>query len=74
MILYNIRKNGPYEYDKWILNIGQIHNAAVDLYDNAKPIRDLKTKRRDIDILLDDELLRANRMQILKNKYFSRGT
>lgn len=74
MILYNIRKNGPYEYDKWILNIGQIHNAAVDLYDNAKPIRDLKTIRRDIDILLDDELLRANRIQILKNKYFSRGT
>ena len=26
MILYNIRANGPFEYDKMILNIGQIHN------------------------------------------------
>ena len=26
MILYNIRANGPFEYDKFILNIGQLHN------------------------------------------------
>lgn len=26
MIIYNLRKNGPYEYDKFMLNIGQIHN------------------------------------------------
>lgn len=28
MIIYNIRKNGPYEKDKFILNIGQLHNKV----------------------------------------------
>ena len=31
MIIYNIRNNGPYEYEKFILNIGQIHNLVYDL-------------------------------------------
>ena len=26
MIIYNIRANGPYEYDKFILNFGQLYN------------------------------------------------
>ena len=30
MIIYNIRKNGPYEKDKFILNIGQLHNKVID--------------------------------------------
>lgn len=30
MIIYNMRKNGPYEYDKFILNIGQIYNMVAD--------------------------------------------
>lgn len=28
MIIYNIRKNGPYEKDKFYLNIGQLHNEV----------------------------------------------
>lgn len=31
MIIYNIRKNGPYEYDKFVLNIGQIYNLVYDV-------------------------------------------
>lgn len=31
MIIYNIRANGPYEYDKLILNIGQLHNEYLEL-------------------------------------------
>lgn len=27
MITYNIRYRGPYEYDKFVLNILQLHNA-----------------------------------------------
>lgn len=27
MILYNMRHRGPYEYDKFVLNTLQIHNA-----------------------------------------------
>ena len=30
MIIYNIRANGPYEYDKFILNFGQLHNRVAD--------------------------------------------
>lgn len=29
MILYNMRNRGPYEYDKFTLNILQIHNAIT---------------------------------------------
>lgn len=29
MIIYNMRNRGPYEYDKFILNILQIHNAVT---------------------------------------------
>lgn len=40
MILYNMRNRGPYEYDKFTLNILQIHNAVTlsemyELKDNA---------------------------------------
>lgn len=28
MIIYNMRNRGPYEYDKFTLNILQIHNAV----------------------------------------------
>lgn len=30
MIIYNIRKNGSYEYDKFVLNIGQLYNLVYD--------------------------------------------
>ena len=30
MILYNLRYNGPYEYDKFILNICQLYNLVED--------------------------------------------
>ena len=39
MILYNIRANGPFEYDKMILNVGQLHNEcseAKDAYRNTE--------------------------------------
>jgi len=29
MILYNMRNRGPYEYDKFTLNVLQIHNAVT---------------------------------------------
>lgn len=30
MILYNLRYNGPYEYDKFVLNICQLYNLVED--------------------------------------------
>lgn len=46
MIIYNIRKNGPYEYDKFVLNIGQIHNLVYDVktkYDSDEIHKTLKS-------------------------------
>lgn len=34
MIIYNIRQNGPYELDKFILNIGQLHNLVYNQRQN----------------------------------------
>lgn len=31
MIIYNIRANGPYEYDKFMLNYGTIHNEYINI-------------------------------------------
>ena len=31
MIVYNMRYRGPYEYDKFILNVFQFHNEMLDL-------------------------------------------
>lgn len=58
MILYNIRKNGPYEYDKFILNIYQIINDVRDeqisiengiekIQDNLYTINDTYTSIQD---------------------------
>lgn len=30
MIIYNIRANGPYEYDKFMLDFGQLYNLVAD--------------------------------------------
>ena len=34
MILYNIRHRGPYEYDKFVLNILQTYNEVKRLLDS----------------------------------------
>lgn len=36
MIVYNIRANGPYEYDKFMLNFGQLYNHYADTKDAWK--------------------------------------
>ena len=33
MIIYNFRANGPYEYDKFVLNFGQLYNLCADTKD-----------------------------------------
>ena len=30
MIIYNFRANGPYEYDKFVLNFGQLYNLCAN--------------------------------------------
>lgn len=47
MILYNIRANGPFEYDKFILNIGQLHNMCIavkEQYEESSLKKDFNNK------------------------------
>lgn len=49
MILYNLRYRGPYEYEKFILNVFQYHNEILRMKKelnekNAKNITELTTK------------------------------
>lgn len=49
MILYNLRYRGPYEYEKFILNVFQYHNEILRMKKelnekNAKNITELTAK------------------------------
>ena len=56
MIIYNIRHNGPYEYDKFVLNTFQLHNL----------VRDMKKKLLDHEIYrqLDELSKEVNRKTV----------
>ena len=65
MINYNIRYRGPYEYDKFILNIFQYSNAIYDFeYDlsNKGAYTTINELKDTVDALLD---------QITQEKGFS---
>lgn len=47
MILYNMRKRGPYEYDKFTLNILQISNAIT-----LSEMHELSENNKEKDTLL----------------------
>ena len=54
MILYNMRNRGPYEYDKFTLNILQIHNAVTlsemhELKDNKENKESLLNLQQEIN-------------------------
>lgn len=50
MIVYNIRANGPYEYDKFMLNYGQLHNL----------VSDMETRYQNSDIVTGNLYVRNN--------------
>jgi hypothetical protein len=54
MILYNIRHRGPFEYDKFVLNILQVSNETKRLLKNFNAAADSKIpkKQKAIDELL----------------------
>ena len=65
MINYNIRYRGPYEYDKFILNIFQYNNAIYDFeYDlsNKGAYTTINELKDTVDALFD---------QITQEKGFS---
>lgn len=56
MILYNIRHRGPYEYDKFVLNIMQTYNEVKRLLDsfNINSSSKLMEKKKAIDTYMDE--------------------
>lgn len=59
MILYNMRNRGPYEYDKFTLNILQIHNAVTlsemhELRDNKESKEALLLLQKEVNDLYDE--------------------
>ena len=70
MIIYNIRKNGPYEKDKFILNIGQLHNKVVDekdYFNNSDIHLQLKTFNFLIREYTKEDSL-ANRIALIEKE------
>lgn len=60
MILYNLRYNGPFEYDKTVLNILQFYNEVNHLQN-----KELKKEKDTIKSLYDEYLKLYND---IKNK------
>lgn len=58
MILYNMRNRGPFEYDKFVLNILQLYNAI-----NLAEINELK--------LTNEQIKSLSEIQELINNYYN---
>ena len=57
MILYNMRNRGPFEYDKFVLNVLQLYNAI-----NLAEINELK--------LTNEQIKSLSEIQELINNYY----
>lgn len=53
MIHYNMRYRGPYEYDKFVLNVLQYANEANNFTDDLAKIQDYKTLKMLYDEIND---------------------
>lgn len=56
MILYNIRYRGPYEYDKFILNIFQLNNEIKRLQKefNDTSLSQLLLKQKELNNIFNE--------------------
>lgn len=74
MILYNMRNRGPYEYDKFVLNVLQIHNALTlnelnELKINNEKKDSLFTIQNNINSLYDSLIGDGNTKGICEKVY-----
>lgn len=70
MILYNICKNGPYVYDKFMLNIGQIVNdVRLEEKQYKETIKDVLDKIADINKAYIDIQGQLNDIQTILRSY-----
>lgn len=63
MIIYNIRANGPWEYDKFILNTMQLYNEIKELEEDT-----VSTKLEDKIKKLDDMITKFTCDSSIMNK------
>lgn len=64
MIKYNIRNNGPWEYDKFVLNYFNLHNEIML---NTLKLQEEESKNSQINIVYN-EILEKNYPAILYKK------
>lgn len=68
MILYNIRANGPYEYDKFILNIFQIINLLRQQQETVTAA-DLESWLSVLSDMESAVAVTSDRIQLLARKF-----
>ena len=76
MILYNMRNRGPYEYDKFTLNILQIHNAVTlselhELKDNKENKEALLKLHEDVNNVYDELMGTSSKMGLCEKIYIN---
>lgn len=70
MIIYNMRHNGPYEYEKFLLNIFQYNNAinhAEDIIEKEEQQQYLPLSKQIADIFTELDQMSA-RLDIIQEK------
>jgi len=67
MILYNIRYRGPYEYDKFILNIFQLNNEIKRLQKefNDTSLSQLLLKQKELNDIFNELTKKDNELDRL---------
>lgn len=67
MILYNICRRGPYDYDKFILNILQLCNEVRRMEKDVKEKEEnsLLTKEKELDAAMEKETSEDSRLSQL---------
>ena len=64
MILYNMRYRGPYEYDKFILNVFQFHNEMLDIENEIN-----ESTETNLSALIEEMDESINSLQLMSEQY-----
>lgn len=76
MILYNMRNRGPYEYDKFTLNILQIYNAVTlsemhELKANKESKEALLVLQKEVNDLYDELIGTSSKMGLCEKLFLN---
>lgn len=70
MIVYNMRHRGPYEYDKFALNILQFSNLVSNIVNQIKDMTDenVLCYIKKLDDLIDSQINYQNEIAVLRER------